>query len=384
MHFPSRAAWGVQLTRIAVLALALLLAAPEAIAQGSGIISGVVRDSMGLEVQAAEVSVAGTSQRTHTNDRGAFRLVRVSPGDVTLNVRRLGFRAATHDVTVRAGAEVKVAVTLTPIPTQLPVVAVQARREVFDSRLAGFHARRERGGGSFISRDRLDQVHSYRFTDVLRELPGIRIRPLRGGGTTVQMRGADCSPLVFIDGFPAASGPLDLDMIDLFTVEGIEVYHGLASVPAEFSSVRGLERCGVVAIWTRPHRPRPRRDPVPVDLEQLVADRVVFTAEDVDTPAVLTEDSGIPLYPDSLWRSGAGGRVLVEMVVDVTGRVQINSVRIVSATHPMFANAVREALLEAQFEPAVWQGRQVRQLVHLPFVFEVPGSSADSTGRLEH
>jgi len=65
--------------------------------------------------------------------------------------------------------------------------------------------------------------------------------------------------MFYLDGFPATSGPMDLDMIDLSGVEGIEVYAGMTSIPAEFMGVVGGEQCGVIAVWSRPTRPR-RRD----------------------------------------------------------------------------------------------------------------------------
>ncbi len=359
----------------ALAGVATSLSVDEASAQGGpGTIVGVVRDSAGMRVNAAEVAVAGTPLRALTSEDGSFRIARVGPGEVTLVVRRLGFRPDTVPVTVPGGREVTVNVLLTPVPAQLAAVRVQSAAQPYDSRLSGFNERRAKGAGTFISRDRLDQVTSYRFTDILREVPGVRIRPLRGGGTTVQIRASNCSPLVFIDGAPASAGAMDLDMIDLFTVEGIEIYHGLARVPAEFASVRGLERCGVIAIWSKPYRPPPRapRAPKPVDLEALVADRAVFTAEDVDSPASLVEGTLAPAYPDSLWRAGIAGRVTVELIVGVTGRMQSNSLRIVSSTHPLFAASVASAMEDARFEVAAWQGRQVRQIVYLPIAFEIP------------
>jgi TonB family protein len=371
---------GARLIGLALFLAALVALTGSAAAQSSGILSGVIRDSTGVPVIAAEVRIDGTDRRALSSDGGAFRFTGLPPGEATLTVRRLGFSPASRNVTVLAGSEVRVDVRLTPVPTQLPTVAVRARREASDSRLAGFHSRLERGGGSFITRERLDQVTSYRFVDVLRELPGVRIVRNRGV-TNIRMRGADCSPLVFIDGFPAAAGTFDFDMLDLFTVEAIEVYHGLASVPAEFSSARNLERCGVVAIWSRPYRPNARRErpAAPLDIEQLVADRVVFTAEDVDTPATLLEGAPSPVYPDSLWRTGTSGRVVVEFIVDVAGRMQINSFRVVSSTHPLFSASVQRSLEEARFVAAVWQGRNVRQLVHLPYSFEPP-SQTDVSG----
>jgi TonB family protein len=171
---------------------------------------------------------------------------------------------------------------------------------------------------------------------------------------------------------------MDLDMIDLSGVEGIEVYSGM-SIPAQFMVASGSEKCGVIAVWSRPFRPKPRNH-APVsrtELERLVADHTVFTADQVAEPAAwLGGGSELPVYPDSLWRARVPGRVVAEFIVGQDGRIEPGTLTIASSTHPYFASAVRSALEGAIFRPAVLQGNPVRQLVQLPFSFssEVPDS----------
>ena len=358
----------------------MLLATAVGAQASRGVVIGVVRDSGGSGISSAHVQVEGTDRRATTGPDGSFRLERVPRGLGTLQVRRLGFRPATVTFLVEGAGEARVEVALVPVAALLPAVEIRERPEVFDARLRGFNERRHRGNGYFITRERLERVHSYRFIDIMREVPGVRVGMLRGAAT-VRMRGASCDPLVFLDGFPAAAGAVDLDMIDLGLVEGIEVYSGLASIPPEFISVRGTERCGVVAIWTRPYRATSRGGRgEPADLERLVADREVFTAEQVDAPAALAPGTAAPIYPDSLWRARVPGRVLVELVVDPSGVMQRGTLRIVSSTHPSFTSAVRVALDVASFRPATHGGRRVPQLVLLPFIFSAEGVSTGSSG----
>jgi len=177
--------------------------------------------------------------------------------------------------------------------------------------------------------------------------------------------------MFYMDGFPATAGTMDLDMIDLSGVEGIEIYAGMTSIPPEFMTVVGGERCGVIAVWSRPTRPRRKRsgEMAEADLERLLVTHAVYTSDQVDSPARLTSGSATPVYPDSLWRAGASGRVVAEFVVDSAGLIEPESVRIVSATQPAFTSAVTAALGEAVFQPAVLDGKPVRQIVLLPFVF---------------
>lgn len=347
-------------------------------AQGVGIIRGVVSDSQGGAVSGAQITVTGTSLRIESGPSGEFRIPRVPSGAASINVRRLGYRPATVVAQVAPGSETSVDFRLAPVPEMLPPVEVTRKAEISDRRLAGFHARKEKGVGHYVTREQLDRRDSPRFADALRQVPGLTVKPIRrGGGTTVSMRG-NCPPLVFLDGFPAAAGTLDLDMIDLASVEGIEVYSGISTVPAEFYSVRGGERCGVIAIWSRPAGPRRVRlgNSSPGALEREVASAGVYTADQVQEPALLAPGSASPTFPDSLWQAGVGGRVVAEFIVSAQGVIEPGTFGIASSTHPAFSSAVRSALEGAVFRPAKLAGRNVRQLVQLPFVFDPPAAGS--------
>lgn len=356
--------------------LILLLALVPGIAAGQlvGSVRGVVHDSVGGVVSDAEIAIKGSGLRTTSDDAGTFRLAGIPQGEAVIEVRRLGYHPVSTSVTIAAGTEVEVKPTLAPVPEQLTPVQIHARAEAYDSRLSGFNERKTKHVGYFVTREKLDRMNSARFVDALREMPAVSVRTLRGGVITVSLRGARCAPLFFMDGFPASAGTMDLDMIDLSGVEGIEVYSGM-SIPAQFMVASGSENCGVIAVWSRPFRPKPRNhEPVSrTELERLVADHTVFTADQVSEPASwLSGASGLPVYPDSLWTARVPGRVVAEFIVGQDGKIEDGTLTIASATHPYFAAAVRSALDEAVFRPAVLHGNPVRQLVQLPFVFSSP------------
>jgi TonB family protein len=313
---------------------------------------------------------------------GAFRLADISAGNAVLEVRRLGYRPASTAVTIAAGSELRVDVELAPVPEQLAPVQVGQKAEVYDSRLKGFNDRKSKHVGYFVTRERLDRMNSHRFVDALREMPGVSMRTLRGGVVTVSIRGSRCAPMFYMDGFPAVAGAMDLDMVDLSGVEGIEVYGGMTSIPAEFMAVAGAEGCGVIAVWSRPFRPKQRiQEHIPLaEVERMVAQQTVFTADQVTVPAALLGDGGSPrVYPDSLWTAAVPGRAVAEFIVGEDGRVEVGTVSIASATHPYFASAVRSTLDRAVFNPALLNGKPVRQLVQLPFRFEPRKAGQDST-----
>jgi TonB family protein len=356
------------------------LALPAAMSAQQGTITGTVFDSLGAGVIGARISVEASGVRAITDVAGAFRLTRVEAGEASLQIRRLGYRPESRDVRVEPGGVASINVRLAALPMRLPTVEVRRQVEVYDSRLAGFNARKERQVGHFVTREQLDRMSSARFVDAIRQVPGVQLRPIRGGGTTVALRGSRCSPLVFIDGFPAGAGVMDLEMLDLASVEGIEIYSGVATVPPEFMGARGTHGCGVIAVWSRPARPRRQRSVSnePLDLEKLLAARAVYTSDQVDNPAEAPGGSVTPIYPDSLWRAGIPGRVVVEFVVDTAGLVEAGSVRVVSTTHRFFSTAVQSALEGAVFRSALLAGRPVRQIVQIPFRFEAPKNLRDS------
>lgn len=368
--------------RCAVLNLILALPPSTVHAQFAGSVRGTVHDSAGGVISSAHVSIKATGVATLTDSAGAFRIVDLPAGDAILEVRRLGFRPVSARITVPTGSELELQVNLAPVAEQLPAVQVRARARPYDSRLAGFMERKSKHVGYFVTREKLDRMTSGRFIDALREMPGVSARTLRGGVVSVSLRGARCAPVFYMDGFPATAGIMDLGMIDLSGVEGIEVYSGMSSIPAEFMTVAGGESCGVIAVWSRPFSPKPRpQKPVSVaEVERLVAEMRVFTADEVTRPVALIGGGTVqPVYPDSLWNAGIPGRVVAQFIVDQAGRIEAGTITIASATHPSFASAVRLALDRAVFHPALLDGEPVRQLVELPFDFQPLVEPQDST-----
>ncbi|MGQ0715435.1 MAG: TonB family protein [Gemmatimonadaceae bacterium] len=359
----------------AIIALAALPLAALHAQEGGGTVSGLVVDSMGSPVAAAQVAIEGTDHRTVTDRFGGFRLPGVDPGRATLTVRRIGFKPASVPITVRSSGAAQLMVTLSTVPEVLAPVEVEARREVYDARLAGYLDRAEkRAAGHIITRERIERAHSKRLVDLLRQVPSVRITTTRAWGTVAYLRGAQCTPLVYVDGFPASAGPFDLNLIDLSSVEGIEVYAGFGSVPAEFSTGRS-DRCGVIAIWSRPSRPREEPVPAPSDegvVERLMGAGLAFGADAVDIAATPIQGTLETTYPDSLLREGVGGAVTARFVVDTSGLVEMNTIELTAATHRLFAHAVLFALRDARFSPASREGQRVRQVVTLPFRFSPP------------
>ncbi len=78
-----------------------------------------------------------------------------------------------------------------------------------------------------------------------------------------------------------------------------------------------------------------------------------------------------PRYPEPLRSQRLEGSVRASYIVDTLGRVEPASFKAREATHPLFEQAVRSALMSQRFRPAQWNGKRVRQLVEQQFVFRL-------------
>lgn len=83
----------------------------------------------------------------------------------------------------------------------------------------------------------------------------------------------------------------------------------------------------------------------------------------------------LPVYPELLRQAGVQGEVLLEAVVDSTGRVVAASIVVVAANHPAFVAAARQALLATLFRPAMVGGRAVQTRVRIPYAFSIRGGT---------
>lgn len=96
-----------------------------------------------------------------------------------------------------------------------------------------------------------------------------------------------------------------------------------------------------------------------------------FGAWEVEVEVVAIAGTIRPEYPDPLRSSGVEGQVVAEFVVNEKGRADRNSLRILSATNKLFADAVSRAMPQMRFKPARIGGKPVSQLVQQAFVFRL-------------
>lgn len=117
----------------------------------------------------------------------------------------------------------------------------------------------------------------------------------------------------------------------------------------------------------------------------IVADKPVSIPEgkpyfdfQVEKPAVMAPGSKGPTYPASLRAARVEGMVLAQYVVNPDGKADMSTFKVLRTADPLFAEAVRAALVEMQFLPAMVGGRAVKQLAQQPFQFALGDATAAS------
>jgi len=114
-----------------------------------------------------------------------------------------------------------------------------------------------------------------------------------------------------------------------------------------------------------------------LDPSEVVAPATVLPGDnalsklEVDSTVLRDPTSAAPEYPRTLLDRGIEGSAAVRFVVDTDGVVDTLTYRVLRATHPDFATAVRVALKGMRFRPAIRGGDKVRQLVEQTFSFKI-------------
>jgi TonB family protein len=108
----------------------------------------------------------------------------------------------------------------------------------------------------------------------------------------------------------------------------------------------------------------------------------VYSILDVEETAARSASSAAPIYPPELMKEGKEGGVFIRFVVDSNGRADSSTIEILRATHPLFAQSVRQAVPLMMFSPASVGGHHMRQAVEQNFEFRItpaPAAPAEHT-----
>jgi TonB family protein len=113
---------------------------------------------------------------------------------------------------------------------------------------------------------------------------------------------------------------------------------------------------------------------VGVDEESAVDTVQVFSSVTVDETPVRI--SSPPLeYPRMMRQAGINGVVLVQAIVDTTGRVEPGSIQVIQSSQAAFEGAATRLVQRSLFQPGRLRGQVVRVLIQIPVVFELVGNN---------
>ena len=228
------------------------------------VIVGVVEDTTGAPVSAAQIILNGTRIGGITNERGAFRIAMAQAGRYQLQVQRIGYSVLTTSVDVKDHDTLSLWFAIVPQGTVIAPVLVKgiySSQRLFD---VGFDRRRVTSGVSsaqFVTSAEIEKRGTIDLSSMF----------FRMGS---RARGCVKDARIFIDGVlqgslsndalgPPSPGtppgafarmplPSPIDQIPARIVEGMELYAGPAQMPVEFKTrAKDISAPCVVLIWTR-------------------------------------------------------------------------------------------------------------------------------------
>ena len=235
---------------VELLARTVFLPSAVEARSGKASVSGVVVLDGARSNAGARVELAGTDVAATTNERGEFTMRNLPSGTRLLVARRLGWVVQTVPVDLSSREEKRVKITLPRFVEMMSPVLVTARRAAALEKV-GFTQRKKSGLGFYISPDQLENTHPSVLSDILRQVPGLRVSYGVYGDVIVSSRGVTnaCMQYYMDDSPYLEMRPGDVNrFVTAREIVAVEVYHG-SETPAQY--VRAGADCTTILIWTR-------------------------------------------------------------------------------------------------------------------------------------
>ena len=233
----------------------LLSAADSGTKSGNAVLSGRVILEGNAPGGGSRVEVHGTDAVTTTNEKGEFTLKNLPSGSHVVVARHLGYAADAVPVDLSSREAKSVTIKLPKFVNVMDPVLVTARRTAALDRV-GFARRQRMGQGRYIGPEQLARMRPNRVTDVLRQVPGLRvingpqgeiIESTRGTGSVL---GGSCVQFYVDEMRWQTMEPGDVNsFISGHEIVAIEVYQGSAT-PAQYVAP-GRGNCTTILLWTR-------------------------------------------------------------------------------------------------------------------------------------
>ena len=158
---------------LVALGLPLGLTFPQ---QKTATIAGVVTAvGSGEPLLGVQVILTGTKLWTLTNVDGLFHLAGLPPGRHIVEVKHPNRAPLAFPVNLSPDQTLEFAVKMETSSVPLPELVVEGEKPPPPAKMTGFYSRRGSGQGHFITRDEIEKRQPRVMTDMLRNVPGLRI-----------------------------------------------------------------------------------------------------------------------------------------------------------------------------------------------------------------
>jgi hypothetical protein len=238
---------------VELFARTLLLAKVDSMVRtGTATLSGRVILEGNPVGTGTRVEVAGTAAVANTNEKGEFSLRNLPSGTQVLVARHIGFGAEVVPVDLSSREPRTVTVRLPKYVNVMEPVVVNARRAA-SLDVVGFSQRKKSSMGYFLGPEQIQRMNPLYLTDVLRQVPGIRVTSTPDGDVVVPTRGVSLTGngcvQYYVDNMPWQSmQPGDINQfVGGHEIVAVEVYNG-PGVPAQYSGANG---CATIVLWTK-------------------------------------------------------------------------------------------------------------------------------------
>lgn len=240
--------------RVSSAALTSVLLSASTLAAQSVLTGTVRQDSTGRPLAGVDVSVAGSDQRTLTDNSGRYSLNRLPPGRRMVLFRSIGFRPVQEWVLLGQTDTLWANPMMIPSTVRLdPIVVTAAPNAPRGIGVEAFEERRRLGFGKFIDSTLLRRSEHRQLSHLLEGFPGILFeRTIKSREripySTRMQRERKCYLAVYLDGSPLPA-PVDVNMFEPASLSAVEYYRSAAEVPVEYGGTTG--QCGAILLWTR-------------------------------------------------------------------------------------------------------------------------------------
>ena len=227
----------MRVSLLAALAALVLLLAPDAAAQTTGQISGVVRDGQtGETLPGANVRIDGTTTGASTNIDGEFRIIGVRPGSYDLVASYIGFTPTRLEgVRVNVDLTTTVSFDLQPQSFEGQEITVRANANLVKKDLTSSEFR--------VTSDAIENLPVQEIGDVLRTQAGITT-----SGAGLHIRGGRAKEVAyFVDGVRVTDA-YDGSVAVQIENDGIEE---LQIIAGTYNAEYGQANSGIINVVTK-------------------------------------------------------------------------------------------------------------------------------------